>query len=164
MRTLNGLALAVALFAPPTAALPDAGHKVYRSDFSCSRGPYALRVGNSLNELRSLGILQKETVGPPEQLGFELRILNFDGLQIGAVFPSNKYDKGAIDYVLIDSPQWSIAAGIKVGVPVEDLGQVLKQKLPGRDGKVEICGDTDCGIFFIKNRRVQVINYQCYTG
>jgi len=138
-----------------------ADDKSYRPDFACSRGPLALRVGKSLSELRGLGPLKSETKDPKEP---DLLVLKFEGLEIGAVFAENSQDRGVIDYVVVTSPNWDITGGLRVGATVSSLEKALKRKLPLADGKSSVCGDTDCAVFSIKNRRVQKINYQCYTG
>ena len=150
---------------PVSAAGAEAETKsAYVSDFDCTRGPWKLNIGKSLASIRALGKPTAERTEPGYGQNTEIRVLQFEGLAVRALFVKGDYRDGLVDSVEVTRPQWGVTADLKVGHPLSAVAKKAQRPVEPHNAMVKVCGDTDCATFQVSDGRISRIIYECYTG
>jgi len=137
---------------------------VYVRDFDCTRGPWKLNVGKSLKSIRALGTPTDELTEPGHDDNTEIRTVQFEGLNVRALFRKGEYRDGLVDSVDVTRSQWSVTTDLKVGAPLSVVSKKARTPVEFQNAMAKVCGDGDCATFHVSNGRIRRIVYECYTG
>jgi hypothetical protein len=155
------LAACLLLAAPGAHPARDTSH--FLDQFSCTEGPYRLKLPESYEALRKLATLRSErTVKSPP--GGEERELRFDGLRLRLVTSPSDESHYRVAAAEFQGRSWRIAGPFRVGVALPaKLGDIDTKELTG-SGVVEFNGTRDMVRIRITGRRVTNVTYLCHTG
>jgi hypothetical protein len=155
----------VFLAASATAATPP--RTQYFPDLSCDGGRFGLNLPKTPQDLRKIGVLQKEKVLAEtswDDYKTQERELQFHGLVLVVITFTNDESRFMVVRTTITSPEWTFAGGFQVGQTITTVLQRLNIKDSPSQSGIRFAGDTDSvGLRFSDGRLVR-IHYECYTG
>lgn len=131
--------------------------------FSCSSGPYAIRLPPRFEELRRMATRETQRK-PGKKLGWENhRILHFPDLEVG-VFITPRKDEYVLESARITGPQWHIAGPLRVGASAATVLNSQGPNVPS-NGALKLWGPgPDVALVTIKAGLITQILYSCYAG
>lgn len=126
------------------------------------------KLGKSLQDLRAIGKVLRETVTPVDNphnrnQKDEIRELFFDGLRIVAYFPAKDHNRLLLQEIEVSKPKFKIKHGLGIGVPISKVKDML-----GEPTKVNIDvyiyrGETNAVYFHVKNGAVVTVRWELYV-
>jgi len=155
----------VCLAASAIAATPPRSQ--YFPDLSCDGGRFGLSLPKTLQDLRKIGVLQKEEVLTETSWGDDKtqeRELQFSGLVLVVITFTNDESRYMVVRATITSPKWTFADGFQVGQTITAVLQQLGIKNSSSQSGISVAGDTDSVGFRFSDGRLARIRYECHTG
>ena len=138
--------------------------QAYVKGFSCSSGPYKLKLPPTYKALRALGQVKREKTLRVEQSAdgkTELRSLRFRNLEFVVLLDARKPNAYQVLTATFSSPNWRIAGPLRVGAPAAVALKGMGLQGVPRDAELEIEGDADSVLLTILAGRVQQVEYDC---
>ena len=136
--------------------------------FACKGGSYGLRLAKTYKAVSQLASLKREyldLVGREPGYTATRKDLEFRGLSLGVVIPSNKPNSYLISGAEITGAQWKALIPFYVGESIESVRHKLDSE-GSRDPQLRMAYGTESSTvaFRTSARRVVAIIYSCFTG
>ncbi|MFH1660000.1 MAG: hypothetical protein ABIG35_11880 [Pseudomonadota bacterium] len=144
----------------PTAQAGGTDHS-YDPLFSCNEGPYSLPYGTKLSAYARLG--KPSSASAARENGVLIVTQQYKSF-VAHFEVDDKDTSGLLSALITEDPKAPVVRLVTVGMPVSKLPTALRERYIPEVEVIEVCGDTDCGKFHIRNGRVARIKYECYTG
>lgn len=138
----------------------------------CNHGPNQPKIPKTLDGIRALGKVQKESIKPTTDYGSASHLratFAFDGMTLVLILDKNNNRIEFIEYASFSNSRWNKVFQIGVGSSILDyLKKEGVSKMPKNKTSVEICeaddGAPDCIKMRLKNYKIIQAEYECYTG
>lgn len=146
-------------------SMPNLG---YMANFSCSDGPFGLRLPSDVRSLNRLGTVLKRTRGEVtnwDSYHTTWNYLHYSGLDLAYVTFSNDPAHYMMNHVEVTGADWKITGPFKVGSSVKSV-QFLLGSVADDDSQLkrQYGSESDRVTFEQVNGKVTKISYECYTG
>jgi hypothetical protein len=145
--------------------MPGAG---YIENFSCDRGPFALRLPPDARALSQLGPVLQQRSGEVEQwenYRTTRNYVRYSGLDLGYITFSDKPARYMISYLEVTGPDWQIAGPFKMGDSASTVRRVLGRVAQDDSGLERSYGSEGATVTFEQVKgKITKIKYECYTG
>jgi hypothetical protein len=140
----------------------------YIENFSCSDGPFSLRLPSDAQAFAQLGpVLQRGTGEIEEWESYRTTrtYVRYPGLDLGYIAFSNEPARYMISYIEVTTPDWRVTGPFKVGDLVSTIRRVLGPVAQDDSELKRQYGNEGDGLTFEQvGGRITKIRYDCYTG
>lgn len=136
--------------------------------FSCTTGPFALRLPRKLAEVMKLGRPESIEIlpgDPAEGLFSVVRYVQFPGLRLGLVTYSHDAEYYRLSYAEIAAQRWAHVAPLRVGASPALVHFQLGTHFASDPQLKGVYGGPAADVSFVLARgRVAIIRYACYPA
>jgi len=155
--------LGLALSGCKPDAQPDAPAAVQA--FSCAEGAYAPKLPPTLDDLRNLGALLRETKSPDSEMRVTRHALSFDGLSLTVLDSLDKRRPLLLESLVVTRQDWAVTGMLRVGMAAEPMAKRWGLPTPLKDGRWRLgAPGPESFSIDVQRGKIQAINISCYTG